>query len=396
MLRLLLFCLWANLLTAAPTRVLFVGNSYTYYYSLPRMVEELAQAAGQEIETRAFTRGGSTLVELESHPELRSLLNEKWDYVVLQEHSTLGLSAWNGELNVNDPLYFLQGARLLAQRANKAKIVLFATWARKNHPEFQPHLDYAYAAAGRDLNALVAPVGRAWTAVRDQSREQQPNIELFSHDGSHPSPAGSYLSACVIMRTIFSHPCAGLPGTLRGNPLNTRGQREEGREIDLVNLKPEVVAVLQHAADEAVAEPGAAPPFPPGLNNHSSLSGHRPKPDDLAGRWKGRVFFYGTPATFELEIKADRAEGDNCSGLWRLNADNGSWSSVRRIAACRLTDLGFNFTVVDPLGTAVEQHTVAFSKKELNAVTTFDFRTAMRRSGGTWTAHPDSPRTSSR
>ena len=61
MFRFLLFCLPVTLLPAAPVRVLFIGNSYTYYHSMPRMVEELAQAAGQEVETRAFTRGGSTL-----------------------------------------------------------------------------------------------------------------------------------------------------------------------------------------------------------------------------------------------------------------------------------------------------------------------------------------------
>ena len=224
MTRLLLFCLPVGLLWAAPTRVLFVGNSYTYYNSLPQMVEELAQAAGQEIEYRAFTRGGSTLLELELHPELRSLLNEKWDYVVLQEHSTQGFSAWNGELNVNDPIYFLQGARLIAQRVNKAKIILYSTWARKNHPEFQPHLDYGYMLASREINAAIAPaaiapVGRAWAAVREQPSAP----ELFVADGSHPSPAGSYLSACVLMRTIFAHPCTGLPTTLRGNIINSRG-----------------------------------------------------------------------------------------------------------------------------------------------------------------------------
>ena len=71
----LLFCLCfsTGLLWTAPVRVLFVGNSYTYFNSMPRMVEELAQAAGQEIEVRAFTRGGATLLELELHPELRGM-----------------------------------------------------------------------------------------------------------------------------------------------------------------------------------------------------------------------------------------------------------------------------------------------------------------------------------
>ena len=388
MTRLLLFCLSVGLLWAAPTRVLFIGNSYTYYNSLPQMVGALAQSAGQDMEFRAFTRGGATLLELELHPELRSLLNEKWDFVVLQEHSTQGFSSWNGELNVNDPIYFLQGARLIAQRVNKAKIILYATWARKNHPEFQSHLDYGYMLASRDINATIAPAGRAWAAVRDQPSAP----ELFVADGSHPTPAGSYLSACVIMRTIFSRPCTGLSTTLRGNIINTRGHREEGREIELINLKPDVAAMLQRAADEAVSDPGSPAPS---LTSHTSPNGRRPKNDELTGRWKGRVFFYSTPATFELEIKADKSEGDKCSGIWRLNADNGSWSSARRIATCLVTDQGFTFTVAEPTGTAVEHHAVAFSNKELSAVTIVDYRTAMRRGGGTWTARPEATRTSS-
>ncbi|MBC7855034.1 MAG: hypothetical protein IAF94_16505, partial [Pirellulaceae bacterium] len=354
-------------------------------------VEELAQAAGQEIgEVRTFTRGGATLLEMELHPELRGLLNEKWDYVVLQEHSTLGLSAWNGELSVNDPAYFLQGTRLIAQRAKGARLILFATWARKNHPEFQPYLDYAYTAAARELNAAavlttVAPVGRAWAAVR----EAQPNIELFDPDGTHPGPNGSYVGACVIMRTIFAKPCSGLPLTLRGNPLNVRGQKDETREVELINLKPEVAAVLQREADEATTEPGTLAPWP----QSPSVSGRRPKADEIAGRWRGRVFFYGNPAQFELELKP---EGENCTAIWRVNADNGAWSFARRSATCRLTEQGLIFTIADPLNSSVEQHNVSWAGKELTAVTTIDFRTAMRRSGGTWTARPDTHTRSSR
>ena len=407
MFRFLLFCLPVTLLPvtllpAAPVRVLFIGNSYTYYHSMPRMVEELAQAAGQEVETRAFTRGGSTLLELELHAELRTLLNEKWDYIVLQEHSSFGLSSWNGELTINDPSYFLQGARLLALRtkASGAKVILYATWARKNHPEFQPYLDYGYHAAARELAAIspvtVAPVGRAWAAIRDlqareqQSREPQPAIELFDPDGSHPSVNGSYLAACVIMRTIFARPCLGLPGTLRGNPLNSRGQREEGREIDLVNLKPDLTAILQHAADEAVTEPGTYPPGP----TITYTNGHRPKPDEFAGRWKGRVFFYATPANFELELKADN---DSCSGTFRLSAENNSWSNSRRTATCRLTDQGLTFTLTDPTGASTEHHALTFNgKDQFTAITTFDFRTGMHRLGGTYLARPDGARTSSK
>ncbi|MBY0503523.1 MAG: hypothetical protein K2X03_06430 [Bryobacteraceae bacterium] len=388
MFRFLLFALLPGLLAGAPVRVLFVGNSYTYYNSLPSMVEELAQAAGLDIETKAFTRGGSTLLEMELHPELRALFNEKWDYVVLQEQSTLGFSSWNGELSVNDPAYFLQGARLLAQRAkaSNAKLILYATWARKKRPEIQSHLDYGYQAAAREVNATIAPVGRAWAAVR----ELQPSLELFDPDGSHPSANGSYLGACVIMRTILGRPCTGLPGTLRGSVLNVRGQREDNKVAELIALKPDVAALLQRAADEATPEPGVYPPAPVPV----FTSGHKPKSDEFSGRWKGRVFFYASPANFELDLKPD---ADACVGSFRLTAENGSWSTARRMATCQLTEQGIVFTLADPVGGATERHTLVFnSKGQINAAATVDYRTSMRRSGGTYVARQDGPRTSSR
>ncbi len=56
-----------------------------------------------------------------------------------------------------------------------------------------------YMAISNELDSLVIPAGAGF--VRCQ--EAYPEIELWDNDGQHPSPEGSYLTACVIYATIF-------------------------------------------------------------------------------------------------------------------------------------------------------------------------------------------------
>jgi hypothetical protein len=48
----------AGVRSQAPTRVLFVGNSYTYFHNLPEMVVKLAAARRQKVEARMVAPGG--------------------------------------------------------------------------------------------------------------------------------------------------------------------------------------------------------------------------------------------------------------------------------------------------------------------------------------------------
>ena len=69
-------------------RVLMLGNSFTYYHDMPRI---LAMMTGWEVVSH--TRVGAYLSEhLDPEAELGqktlpALKNERWDYVVLQEQS---------------------------------------------------------------------------------------------------------------------------------------------------------------------------------------------------------------------------------------------------------------------------------------------------------------------
>ena len=69
-------------------RILFLGNSFTYFHDLPDMVAEILQA-----EVKGNLCGGAYLHQhINPSDELCAITNkllteEKWDYVVLQDQS---------------------------------------------------------------------------------------------------------------------------------------------------------------------------------------------------------------------------------------------------------------------------------------------------------------------
>ena len=72
------------------TRVLFIGNSYTYVNDLPTMFAELAGAGGHRVETGMDAPGGWTLANhVSSSDTLEQIKSSDCNYVVLQEQSEI-------------------------------------------------------------------------------------------------------------------------------------------------------------------------------------------------------------------------------------------------------------------------------------------------------------------
>jgi len=282
------------------TRILFLGNSYTYFNDLPAMVSNLAQHGNQcTVQTRMVAPGGWRLKDHWERGIARQLLDaEKWDFVVLQEQSTLGMNYWvEGKNHVNGDAVFRPYAEkwAAAVHAKGAMPVFFLTWARKNALEDQPALNYAYGRAAKETRSLLSPVGIAWETVR----HDKPQIGLFYEGhGSHPSPAGSYLAACVFYAAIFHQNPLGLPSKIIGTPVNLDTENlETGKSTTLVDLNAKDAETLQTEAWNTwkqIARNGGYPeispphvpsvkPLPVGL----PLSG-----PDLEGTWEGTILFY--------------------------------------------------------------------------------------------------------
>ena len=199
----------------AGPRVLFVGNSYTFYNDLPRVVQAIAAASGLALDVDAAAIGGAQLMTHWESDSRNRVMTGGYDYVVMQGQSVEPVLARAG---------FLMHAELFADAIDAAgsEGVWFATWARREGHEIYSATSltpetmaagllsgYREAAAHHD--DILADVGSAWT----MALATVPEAELFDLDGSHPAPAGTLLAACVITRALISGPPT-LPEALPG------------------------------------------------------------------------------------------------------------------------------------------------------------------------------------
>jgi hypothetical protein len=242
--------------------VLFIGNSYTYYNNLGDIVAGIAAAdpEGPLIAPTLVVRGGATLQwHLENDSALPALQNDKWDYVILQEQSLLGGGTVEEKTVVGDPSSFYAATReLVAQiREAGAMPVLFMTWARRegsaDRVRVQQQLADAYFTIGQELGVRVAPVGLAW----QEAQRRLITLELHTWDGSHPSPAGSYLAGCVIYATLAGRSPQGGPAVIQGHPISTSPTSGElildkNLLVPLVDLGEVTAAELQETAWDIV------------------------------------------------------------------------------------------------------------------------------------------------
>ena len=196
-------------------RILFIGNSYTYVNDLPGAFARLASAGGHEIETGMMAEGGWRLVDhAGSAGTLDKLQSSKWNFVVLQEQSQIP----SVEVIRTKDMY--PAARTLVGqiRAEGATPIFFLTWGHRqgwpdnglgSYEDMQLQLNRGYLMIAQELNVSVVPVGYAWSLAR----QQNPPLDLWQEDGSHPSEQGTYLAACVFYAAIFRESPEGLSYT---------------------------------------------------------------------------------------------------------------------------------------------------------------------------------------
>lgn len=190
-------------------KVLFVGNSYTFYNDLPGLFEKLARENGREVTVFSVTEGGRKLVKFQKTEDpytqrLEELLaREHFDTVFLQEFSTLPAEDYGT---------FFSGVRYLVEkmRGRADRTILYATWGRKpGSPDLERlgwtnesmtrALADSYTKAAKELGLDVSYVGPAFRKVL----VRHPEIELYDPDKTHPSREGSALAAMVHYGTIF-------------------------------------------------------------------------------------------------------------------------------------------------------------------------------------------------
>lgn len=187
--------------------ILFVGNSYTFYYDMPTVFSALASENGRELSVDSVTRGGRRLYENlaegdAEHERIAELISQKsYDILFLQEQSYHALVDYTS---------FLGGVRGLCELISAKRTILYATWGRKSgsellekygwtSEEMGQRMHEAYSAAASECRAEISPVGLAFNAINRSC----PQIELYDPDLSHPSRKGSVLIAIMHYAAVF-------------------------------------------------------------------------------------------------------------------------------------------------------------------------------------------------
>ena len=187
-------------------RLLFVGNSLTYYNGgLENHVRLLAASATPPrilVADRA-TQGGATLRTLHGLPAVHERIQQgQYDQVILQEDIP--------ELTEHSITPFQEYVRRFDSevRATGARSVLFMAWPyeRLGWISLEQIAD-AHRSLGAELNIPVAPVGWAFR----RSLEARPQLAMLGKDREHETLHGTYLAACVHYATLFGVSPKGLP-----------------------------------------------------------------------------------------------------------------------------------------------------------------------------------------
>ena len=228
-------------------RILFIGNSYTHYNTMPtELFGPIARAAGYNVIVDKVVKGSYTMQSFadptdtygaQVHAKLKS--GTKYDFVVIQEQSSRPVS---------DPALFYDGARALDQliKANGAKTVFYATWGRKTGHSILSTMGWTnetmtwdlaakYTAIAEELDAKIAYAGLAFYDIYAGNK----GVNIYNDDKSHPSLEGSYLAALTIFAEIFGISPIGI--TFRST------------------IPEASVAILQQAAHDAVFNPPEIP-----------------------------------------------------------------------------------------------------------------------------------------
>ncbi|MFP2904365.1 SGNH/GDSL hydrolase family protein [Pyxidicoccus sp. 3LFB2] len=379
----------------AATRVLFIGNSYIYYNNLPRVLEALAASASppERVETRGVLIGSARLkTHWDDGKAVAAIREGGWSHVVLQEQSTLGILLLDGRHHINDPerLLFPYARRFHDEAKQRgARTVLALTWSRRHAPEAQVRLNQAYFSLGRELGATVTPIGLAWQIVR----EQHPDIALYVDDGSHPSPAGTYLAACTLYATLFGRSPEGLTSTVRGVAIPDG--KPQGAETTLVSLPEPTARILQKAAwqaVEALKARGGTVEAPPPRALPSLPAGARMRWEKLPGSWEGELRFYPeelgqSPAKLRLELTAS---GDRYSGALRVTFADGHVVGPFQVDAERSPEGTLRFTA--PFGSgrpgAVRYEAVTGNDGKLVGTAAYENPETLDRMFGSWQLTP--------
>jgi|CXWL01.1.fsa_nt_gi hypothetical protein len=202
-------------------RVLFVGNSLTFWNDLPLLVEAMAKARGIILECEAAT-GPDLSIEDHWNRGTRDLIRDgDFSHVILQQgpsslaSSRANLREWTQRIATDI-------------RASGARPALYMVWPDRSRLAYFAQVRESYRLANEDVDGLLLPAGEAWQAAW----KLDPKLDLYGPDGFHPSKLGTYAAAATIFSRLTKTSPLDLPAKLRLR--NGEEYKVDGRKAAIV------------------------------------------------------------------------------------------------------------------------------------------------------------------
>lgn len=239
-----------------PLRVLFIGNSLTYFHEMPRIFMALAaQGLRRPVVVGLVSLPGMPIQLISMMTDVDDVVKRfPWSYVVLQQKPQPspfgGLSVSGGDMPMSS--WTVQDNQQIikhyVQLSAPAKVLV---WNQYYMPgsgrRGERFVDSLIGGAARAEGVPHVQVSAAWNQVAGMDsatwyhlyQEYLPDTPEETRN-THPSASGSYLIAMMVYQAITGNSAAGLPSTLdRVHFLEPNGP---------LSIPPATATLLQRAA----------------------------------------------------------------------------------------------------------------------------------------------------
>ena len=219
-------------------RMLFIGNSFTYFYGTPFMFKEIARSQGHQVDAVVSVKGGQEFCEhLQLERSVEAISRGGYDYAFLQDTSpnaAIYADTHNPEIiascrEIND---------LTLKYSPACQIIYEHTWGCPygdyrgygSYERLEQLLESGAAMIAKELsgyNIIVSPIGKGFTIGREQ------NMTLLHTDKRHQSREGAYMKACINYLTVYRKPFTDTVSDCGLNPKTAREIRQIAERVVL-------------------------------------------------------------------------------------------------------------------------------------------------------------------
>ena len=189
-------------------RMLFIGNSFTYYFGTAFMFKEIARTEGHQVDAVIGVKGSQSFEEhIRLFMSLDAIKQGNFDYAFLQDTSPNAATyAETGSPTVLAACNKINALTLASSPS--CQIVYERTWAvpYENYRGYGSYdrLDYLLKVGAEKLQQdvepkgiMISPIGLGFRVAREQ------RINLLFTDNRHQSRVGAYMKACINYLLVY-------------------------------------------------------------------------------------------------------------------------------------------------------------------------------------------------